>query len=200
MNNKTHSIITSILFLILFIGLIICAYHIYTINKELDTANAKITKCSIFLSEENVQSLKKEIDTSDWETYENTQYGFSLKYPKQLVTIDEYQSGEFPNSIFTVHIRNGIGGILAHVQENRCDIKNITDMHGSHVEMKDITIEKNDKITMYSYTSGDAGCEGTVTHIPMGHRTLVVKIMDCVGANEHIGQFRNEIMNSIQLQ
>ncbi len=69
MNNKTHSIITSILFLILFIGLFICAHQIYTINKELDTANKKITKYAIFLNKENVQSLKKEIDTSDWEKF-----------------------------------------------------------------------------------------------------------------------------------
>ncbi len=81
MNNKAQSIITSLLFLILFIGLVICAYHIYTINKELDTANAKITKCSIFLSEENVQSLKKEVDTSDWKK-QGTDF-FTIRFPQE---------------------------------------------------------------------------------------------------------------------
>ncbi len=83
MNNKTHSIITSILFLILFIGLFIYVYHIYTINIELDNINTYITQHTIFPHKKSVQLPKKDTDTSDWEIYTNEEYGFEVKYPQE---------------------------------------------------------------------------------------------------------------------
>lgn len=32
------------------------------------------------------------VDTSDWKTYRNEEYGFEMKYPKEYVIFDDYQN------------------------------------------------------------------------------------------------------------
>ncbi len=92
MNSKIQSMTAVFLFLVIFIGVFICAHQIYTTNKELDSAHAKITKHAIFPNTKNVTSLKKEIDTSEWKTYENTQYGFSFIYPHDWTVTEDYHA------------------------------------------------------------------------------------------------------------
>ncbi len=207
MNNKTQSIITSLLFFILFIGLVICAYHIYTINKELDIANAKITKYAIFLNEENAQSLKKEIDTSDWETYENTRYGFSLKYPKHWEKREEFADDTSLSISFSevgqwYNVEGGTENAIVvsvYFKDNPSLVhaKKLLQRRSEHYDMH-IENQIKDDITVYFYTGFGEGF--IIPDIPHHHYEFSISsnVMNTDEITRKVRPVLHEMMRSVR--
>ncbi|MFQ5901861.1 MAG: hypothetical protein ACE5IH_09935, partial [Thermodesulfobacteriota bacterium] len=49
------------------------------------------------ISKTQLKEIQPEIDTSDWKTYRNEEYGFEVKYPKwlTLVEVSDRKSGAY---------------------------------------------------------------------------------------------------------
>lgn len=71
------------------------ANTVVTTNQNVNTANANTTANE----NTNVNAITSVIDTSDWVTYENEEYGFSFRYPAKLGSVGEYVP-PYPNTIF----------------------------------------------------------------------------------------------------
>jgi len=94
-SSTTAWVILVVVIIIIGVG----AYFFITQEEEIDT-NINITKNTNSVVNENVNSVANAnivantniaVDTSDWLTHENEEYGFTLKYPKTY-TIEEQET------------------------------------------------------------------------------------------------------------
>ncbi|PID52187.1 MAG: hypothetical protein CR972_03530 [Candidatus Moraniibacteriota bacterium] len=141
----------------------------------------------------------EKIDTSNWQTYRNEKYGFEIKYPKELSKVKKYDSGEFSDSVFTIHFTKDIGGILVKVQNQPFNINKVIGIHGTLINKKTISEKEYNNIKMYSYKTGDAGCESDIFHIPNKDITLVVNIGGCTGSAVLADPIKEKVLQNIIL-
>ncbi len=122
-----------------------------------------------------------------------------MKYPSELTRVSEYRSGEYKDSVFAVTLGKETGGILLRVQDKKFDLNNIKGINDAIIDKKHVKEKTYNKLKMYSYATGDAGCEGNVFYIPNKDTTLVINIIDCINDKVKIRPEEDKILKSIKL-
>jgi len=93
--------------------------------------------------------IASDIDTSNWQTYRNEEYGFEVKYPKEYDVRDREYTGSNPDILKIVHFRTdtssqndyGISVIVKKMPEEGLDYKKITEEYNNN--KFNIKIENN---------------------------------------------------------
>ncbi len=121
MNNKTNVLILIVFIFVLVIFLLIIQYFHNTV--ESDIQNNLITPKSS-VTDPPLPTIIPILDTSNWKTYQNTLYGYTLKYPSQFWNISVLKTETPKNSYapYFQHLCNyniSCGGISFYTKQDR---------------------------------------------------------------------------------
>lgn len=107
-------------------------------------------------------------ELAEWKTYTNSQYGFSFRYPSDLVyrDLDNQETG-LPYVRFTSD--DGNRAFDVSVWSEELDPNNVQGVYGKAVTT---TVQVGDK-NGYQYKEGDAGCGGDFIKIALSSNTIL---------------------------
>lgn len=87
------------------------------------------------------------IDTSDWKTYRNEEYGFEFKYPREYQVFDDYPENK---TIFISLPENSVHrvpGVFIHIGAQAVSLQMLLEqIHGSSRQMKHNMLHSNTSI------------------------------------------------------
>ncbi len=176
-------------------------------NKELDDINTYITQHTIFPHKKSVQLLKKEVDTSNWKTYTNEEYGFSLKYPKHWEKREEFADETSLNISFSevgqwYNVEGGTENAIVisiHFKDNPSLVhaKELLQRRSEHYDMH-IENQIKDDMTMYFYTGFGEGF--IIPDIPHHHYEFSISsnVMTTDEITRKVRPVLHEMMQSVR--
>ncbi len=155
--KKKSKKIYFIVFIVLAIFLLLILYY-FVAYKEAKAPAAEISN-EENQEEDNVKNTEdnnensNEIDTSNWFTYENEEYGFSLRYPKEWGKLNEENVKIFEGSKIYKSILLSSKGLNQYIQIQI--VKTEDENDPSIIDYPQKYITRNNKYLLYYSSSND---------------------------------------------
>jgi hypothetical protein len=150
-NKKDQKVyfIVFVVFILILLGVL--GYFVFYVKDEVQAPEEEkeVTK----VEEKQEKTTAEEIDMSGWQTYENKEFGFSLKYPKEWGIISEKNIAIPEGSKIYKSLRLKSEKINQYIQIQIVEIKDKNDFSVIDYPQKYIT--ENNKYIFYYSSSND---------------------------------------------